>query len=167
MTRDRTYYPLRYRLDGAERWLLGYSDDQDGLWIEADGVMPSFCSRPALAAYAEPRSVALSFDRDERLDLDAVIAWMGDAPGDAEDCELTINVWNLFTDVAATVEASLDDRDEETNHVYDKLFYGLNLPAVTPPGEHFEPAWGEDELILLCSVLELGLSLFRRHVWPV
>jgi hypothetical protein len=80
--------------------------------------------------------------------------------------ELLLDAWNLFGDVARSVGVPLDDRSAERHTLYDKLFAANNLPAVTPPGERYEPRWSESELAGLREVLAEGIQVFRaalRH----
>jgi hypothetical protein len=80
------------------------------------------------------------------------------------DCGLLLEAWNLFDDIAASIGAHLHDRGERRDKVYDKLFWGNNLPAVTPPGRSYQPLWNGCELRILRSVLRRGLDILPRHV---
>ncbi len=51
-----------------------------------------------------------------------------------------------------------------TRRADSEWLWGCNLPAVTPPGELFEPAWQENELIAIRRVLEAGLELFESEL---
>jgi hypothetical protein len=54
------------------------------------------------------------------------------------------------------------DSDKDLTHeVYEKLFQGMNLPAVTPESKQCQPTWAKDEIELMRQVLLHGLSLFR------
>jgi hypothetical protein len=45
-----------------------------------------------------------------------------------------------------------------------KLFFGNNLPSMTPRGEHFEPEWSAEELGVLRARIETAVDLIRSHV---
>jgi hypothetical protein len=67
------------------------------------------------------------------------------------------------------VRSSIEKRDvlredHINNDIYDKVFFGNNLPSMTPPGEHYVPAWSEEEIDRLSRVLTGGLRLFRARV---
>ena len=49
---------------------------------------------------------------------------------------------------------------------YDKLFWGCNLPPVTPPGERYVPRWRPDELADLRRVMRAGLDLWAAMAGP-
>jgi hypothetical protein len=50
---------------------------------------------------------------------------------------------------------------------YRAFFCGTrtsNLPSITPPDEHFEPTWEEEEVkAVLQNVLKYGLQLVHDH----
>jgi len=75
-----------------------------------------------------------------------------------------LNAWNLFGDIATSVDAEFDSDRQLSQRVYEKLFWGNNLPSVTPPGKHYTPLWNEDELSLMRAILGHGLDIFRKHV---
>lgn len=64
------------------------------------------------------------------------------------DCRTSLECWNLFTDVAASVgpieafrRAAFRREDRNASSIYDELFAGNNLPTMTPPGVPYEPTW--------------------------
>lgn len=46
--------------------------------------------------------------------------------------------------------------------MYDKLFWGSNIPAVTPAGQKFNPDWSASEIAALARVLSSGLANVRE-----
>ncbi|HEU4388411.1 MAG TPA: hypothetical protein VFV34_11485 [Blastocatellia bacterium] len=72
------------------------------------------------------------------LDLDAVARWCEHADARRIECRLLLDAWNFFTDVAASVPGKVRafvGGFARYTPVYDKLFLGCNLPAVTPEGQ--------------------------------
>jgi hypothetical protein len=60
--------------------------------------------------------------------------WLDDPQADTVDCVLFLLGWNLFWDVATVLGRPLRDLDPVANKIHDKLFFGNNLPAMTPEG---------------------------------
>ncbi len=54
--------------------------------------------------------------------------------------------------------------EKTARDIYQKVFWGNNLPAVTPAGKGFDPTWSEEDLIGIKAVLETGLSLFVSNL---
>ncbi|MBV9791394.1 MAG: hypothetical protein JOZ51_24575 [Chloroflexi bacterium] len=160
----RTYYYLWYRLDHRDGYLLWFSNDVDGLITTPDGMVPSFGALPGLQAYASLAQLDLQEDAFLLYDLDVVAAWLRQPLETELDAEELLNAWNLFTDLAASVNSSFEENRALTQPVYEKLFWANNLPSVTPAGKQYIPVWSDDELRVMQEVLSHGLDLFRTHV---
>jgi hypothetical protein len=160
----QTYYRLWYRLDDADSYLIWFSNDVDGVVTQADGTVPSFHNQDALCTYAIARQIMLDEMEPLLHDLDVVAQWLRRSFSAEVDCDAFLTAWNLFADLAISVNGDFDRERKRTQHVYEKLFWGNNLPAVTPPGKHYTPLWSDDEVLLMREVLTNGLQLFRKHV---
>lgn len=72
-------------------------------------------------------------------------------------CELLLDGWNTLEDMARSIgvpltEATVDDPDS-LRIAYDKLFYGNNLPSVTPADEAYSPLFSSGERKAIRSYL--------------
>lgn len=159
----RTYYRLLYRLDGSERWLLWYSNDSDGVVTIEDNFVPAFKTETDLLAYSDARGLIVQQEEPLLHDLDAIATWLADPRAETVACDAFLSAWNLFGDIARSCQrsgASFSDRDKHLRTVYEKLFYGNNLPSITPPGEHYRPEWSREEVTGLRQILRVGLDMF-------
>ena len=141
--------------------------------LDADGWIPSFTDREGVQAYAARGEIVLENEEPILHDLDGVARWL-DLRGKVArkclrrtriDCAEFLAAWNLFADVESAVRKARKGK-LPCRHliVYDKLFHGCNLPAITPPGMHCEPIWSNAEVGILRRVLGKGLQLFRRRL---
>lgn len=160
----QTYYHLWYRLDNADGYLIWFSDDVDGAIIQADGTVPSFGNQDALRAYASMHQITLDEMEPLLHDLDVVAQWLRRSFSAEVDCDAFLTAWNLFADLALSVNRNFDSDYKRSKQVYEKLFWGNNLPVVAPTGKHYIPLWSDDEVLLMREVLTNGLRLFRKHV---
>lgn len=80
------------------------------------------------------------------------------------NCQELLAAWNLLGDVSNSVGGSFDEDKAHAHKIYDKLFWGCNLPAVTPEGKHYVPLWSRGEYSMMRQILGEGLALFRRHI---
>jgi len=100
-------------------------------------------------------------------DFDRLRSWCRQPSAAGIDYSAFLNAWNFFDDLAGlhdnpgTAYARLS---RGAGRGYDKLFWGSNLPSVTPPGEWFTPSWGADELDSIRRVLEAGLGLVQGEL---
>lgn len=158
------YFPLLYRLEGRERYLVWIGDEQDSVVVEPHGAIPTFSDTLLVRQYAERRQFTPETEEPKLHNLDWAESWCCDG-GAPIDCAEALAAWNLFADVAASVgNAGIDFRaiDRPAPSTYQKLFWGNNLPAVTPEGEHYVPEWTAEDIQGLRSVLRVGLDLFKK-----
>lgn len=85
-------------------------------------------------------------------------------PASDEICTQVLNAWNLYNDIARSVGATLDDRSEDVDRCYDKLFYGNNLKSVTPAGEHYSPDFNDEERRLITEILNRGRAILAARL---
>ena len=71
-------------------------------------------------------------------------------------CKCILDAWNFFEDLLNTFQAKdkfLELKTPSMNKFYQKIFWGNNLAAVTPKGEHYNPVFTEDEIIEFQEVM--------------
>jgi len=100
-------------------------------------------------------------------DFDRVRTWC-DAPVAAGvECRAFLDVWNFLDDLSglpADADTPYTRLSRAAAGSYDKLFWANNLPAVTPPGEHFDPSWSPEELTAIRGVFEAGLDVLASEL---
>ena len=160
----RSYYGLLYRLDGSYRWLIWYSDEVDGLYVE-DGRFPSFGSAEALMEYARARGLTIDTVEASVHDVDAVVQWLSRPSARAVDSAEFLAVWSLAQDAAAALGLNLADRDEVADRAYEKLFRRGGPQWI---GHADDPELTADltpeEIQRLAQVLGRGLDLLRGRI---
>jgi hypothetical protein len=161
------YYACRYRFAEEDAYVLWFTNDQDGVWVDVNGQVVSFRTLAALQRYATAHAITIESAAPPFYNLDAVVSWLRHDSYPPIDCELLLTTWNLFRDVATSVNRPFDVDHERTQSVYEKLFYGNNLPSITPTGASYEPQWTEDEIMLLREIFTDGLQLFTETVKPI
>ena len=138
---ERRYYILWYRLDGKDSFLIWYSGEEDGVFVDAGGFAPSFTDTDSLLSYAQERHVSVDTEKPILLDLDVLGRWLKEKDVGLIAPNGFNGAWNLFADVSRSINGSFDANRRLTREVYNKLFWGSNLPGVTPEGEQYQPCW--------------------------
>ena len=166
------YYPLWYRLDGVNRYLIWISreevsEDLDGVWLDSNGVIPVFRSMNALLAYAQNQQITFENGELNLHNLDVVKRWLKVKRSKVQgptsiDCVAFLGAWNFFADVSRSLGGGFDADRERTQKIYSKIFYGNNLPAITPEGEHYIPRWSNREKRVIREIMAQGLALLRE-----
>jgi hypothetical protein len=158
------YYILWYRLDGGDSFLIWYSDEEDRVLVDADGFVPSFKDRASLLGYAAGLNIRVDVEGPKLLNLDVLRGWLERENDGLIDPDSFNDAWNLFADLSRSIGGDFDPNGELTRKIYDKLFWGCNLPVVTPEGGQYHPAWTKRELKVMRDVLSSGLRMFRSSV---
>jgi hypothetical protein len=160
------YYPTAFRFD--QRWHhVIYCDDDNGddLIVTDGGKLLLFTGTAEAHSEAIRRGLTpWNDDGDDhpRIDLDPAFAWASSV-GRAPDPVALNDAWNFTRDVSRSLAVPFPAADSFlAHHVYNKLFWGLNLPAVTPAGRHYTPRWTPRELATLRRVIREGAHLMRQ-----
>ncbi|WP_337174528.1 hypothetical protein [Paludisphaera sp.] len=147
--------------------MLWFSDDRDGFVRDEAGRLLTAATAETLTAVARSRDITPVDCDPAGYDLDRIRAWCSAPEASAMNCPALLDAWNFFDDMAGMPDGADTPRGRRSRGAtacYEKLFWGSNLPAVTPPGERFAPEWRADELIQLRSVLEAGLDLVESEL---
>jgi hypothetical protein len=162
----RLYFPCRVRLNGADAFLLWYEDERDGFARTPDGRLLVGASLDALATSAAGLGVEWG-EAYTDYDFDRVRAWCRRPTSEGFECRAFLDAWNFFDDLAGLRTAPSSEYarvSEAATACYDKLFWGSNLPSVTPPGERFDPTWSAKELEAVRRVFEAGLAYLEAEL---
>ena len=165
------YYALSYQLDAAQRYLIWAtdldSDAKDVILLDGDECILAFDDLSMLQEYATENKLTITQEEPILHDLDWVSNWVRSPSPSTVNCVHVLAAWNLFADIWQSVKRHREyfrSIDEQYQAVYDKVFWGNNLPAVTPDGEHYVPEWNPDEIDVLRGVLSAGLEMFRKNL---
>ncbi len=161
---ERLYFPCRARLNGADNFVVWYEDERDGFLRLPIGSLLVASSREALTTRAKATGVRIEPETRVDYDFDGIREWCRQPIAEGVQCPVFLDIWNFFDDLAAlytlpgTKYAQLS---RAAAGCYDKLFWGNNLPSVTPPGERFDPHWSQEELAAIRQVFEAGLEFLE------
>lgn len=76
---------------------------------------------------------------------------------------ILLNSWNAFEDIARSTKIDLlqiaPSSKKIMDKIYEKLFYGNNLPSVSPENEMYHPAFDTNELRLLRQSFRRALKI--------
>ncbi len=161
------HYACRVVLDARAAFVAWSSAEPDGFLRDAAGRLLAAQTMAALATAVRLRGAALEEDEPSEFDFDRLRAWCAAPDAAAVDCPGFLNAWNFFDDLAG-LHAGADTPYARLSRAaagcYDRLFWGNNLPAVTPAGERFEPAWTAAELAEIRGVMAAGLEMLAAEL---
>lgn len=156
----REYYPCRVLLNGESRLVAWYTNDIDGFLRDSAG-------RLVVVEDVAAFGVRLEEAEPADYDFDGIRSWCASPDVAMVDCSAILNAWNFLDDLARLHvggDGPYVRVSREAATVYDKLFWGDNLAAVTPPGERYIPVWSPEELLTIRGVLEAGLPVLELEL---
>lgn len=149
-------YPYCYSYKGKKRFLVWQTkeDDQDTFKLDRDNRLISSKSEHGLRSLLGTESKELKWSEGAEIDFDffwnALRRLKVDKSSSAKTCKILLDGWNFIEDLARTFGLTEEMKRLHSpllNKVYDKLFYGNNLPAGTPEGKSYSPLWLLEEII--------------------
>lgn len=142
-------------------YLLYVADEVDSV-LTADGKLLLFLRLTTLTSYAARLGLTISRVDEQVIDFDKLISWCQQTE---TPCDRVLTAWNLFTDISHSIGQPIpsDQRNRLTDRIYDKLFYGSNLPAVTPEGHCYIPIWLARERTQLVTIMRAGLAMLKAN----
>ncbi|MGE5194888.1 MAG: hypothetical protein ACM3U2_20540 [Deltaproteobacteria bacterium] len=161
---DRTYYGCRLRLDGDDKFVIWFQNAHDDFVCAPDGRLVWARSTGEIVTAARDRGITLVSEDAILYDFDRISDWCRCRAAETVDCNVFLNAWNFFDDLAGIHEfpdSNFAMLSRAAANRYDTLFWGCNLPVVTPPGERFEPSWTQEWLDEIATVMEAGIALLR------
>jgi hypothetical protein len=155
----------RFHIDSADRYVLWYSNDHDGL-VRAGGGIAQFSSAEEAGVYADGHGLQLQAGEPTVYDWDSIERWCEAPEASAIVPEVFLNAWNMLNDLRPTGGGRrLFAHADHRNHViYDKLFRACNLPAITLDDNRYEPRWTRADVRRIAQVLRLGLAELRTQM---
>ncbi len=81
-------------------------------------------------------------------------------------CSLLLEGWNFIEDMGRTFNLKKDMkrlRSQLLHKAYDKIFWGCNLPSVTPERKSYSPLWIEAEIKSMRTELRTVWQSFKNQ----
>lgn len=161
---ERDFFICPIQINRKVVYTINYQNDFSGFHLTPDGSIAAFTSISKLDEYAAQMKIT-HLRCLETYNLDIAFDWLKSPKGKSIECSKFIDVWNLSGDYRnAVAQKNMDSEDKSHAELYQKLFWGCNLPAVTPAGKKFRPVWTKAEVRELKRVMRESLSIFEQHL---
>jgi hypothetical protein len=161
-----SYYACRVHLNGDTAYVAWFTADRDG-FLRDDGRLVIARTPEELVSAVQSRGIKLEPAEPADYDFDRIRQWCADPDVARFDCSVFLNAWNFLDDLSG-LQTEADTPylrlSRAGTDCYNKLFWGNNLPAVTPTGERFDPVWSPEELAELSQLFEDGLRVLEAEL---
>ncbi|MCP4697027.1 MAG: hypothetical protein GY862_09275 [Gammaproteobacteria bacterium] len=161
-------YPYKYVYGGKETVLLWKTSENNGDVFVTDPYTNELMYGDSLD---EIKKLALdnlgSIDWSEIGEIDFDTFWdvvnslESGTSFTKEKCSILLEGWNFMEDLDKTFGCTLKAlKTPILNEMYEKLYYGNNLPSVTPKGKTYNPIWKYEEIKDFKKEMKLAWDLF-------
>ena len=157
-------YIVEFLIDQKSYFCIWHTDDKDVFWMEEDKII-YFMEITELQHFLEREKIQINNEEITTYDVDKLIGLLDEDELEI-NCNFCIDMWNIFHDCAYSVDQKFYGDKKKLNHVYSKLFYGLNLPAINRSGEKYIPEFSASEKEEIARVLKEGLCLLLKQFKP-
>jgi len=162
----KDYYAISFILDIKEHYCIWYTNDLDGVITNGNDRIVQFINESELHEYCTKSDIILSSSQENMAlyDLDKLNEWLREEKT-AFDNNLMLNLWNIISDVARSLNKPFIGDDDKMLFIYDKLFHANNLPAYMPSDKEYTPNWDKDEIAELRFVLSNGIQIIKNGLF--
>lgn len=154
----KTYYIIEFKDISKSYFYIWFTNDIDGFLVK-NGEVVLFSSYEDAKEYCRKSGFLLEqpltyYDIAEIREL--VIQKRGSIENDK-----ILDFWNIMIDFSKSINKAFEGSKEEYNRIYDKLFFGNNLPSINTTKETYIPKWSDKEKEMIYNVLRNGLFLLN------
>lgn len=156
----KNYCIVNFIINRKNHYCIWYTNAKDGFILE-DKRVRVFHTTDSLEIYCLKKNISLEnelslYDIDNISNID-----MSNSMN--LDCEIVLNFWNIIQDLSYSTNEKFLGNLEDYNEIYNKLFYGNNLPAMGL-SEKYLPIWEEGERRIISEILHQGIKLLDKYV---
>lgn len=143
-------------------YFIWKSDENDVFFTQNDKIIfwNDICS---LSEFCEINNINFADEKEIVYNIDCCENWCNSISEDI-DCSTILNLWNIFSDLHSSIGVEFEGSLEHYNSVYDKLFYGNNLPCINTTSKKYLPTFDDDEIQRIKEMMMKGINLFKRII---
>ena len=154
-------YPWSYKYGNKEVVLFWVTEpDNDHFLTSKDGVL---LSSSLLRQMSQSDQKHFEIQWDEIAEFDFNKFWVAinnlreNRASTSTTCNMLLDGWNFIEDIGRTFGLNKlmgKLKSKTMTKAYDKIFYGNNLPGVTPEGKSYNPLWEKEEIATIRKELK-------------
>lgn len=151
-----------FTIDEAEFYCIWFSDDKTDGFLLDGSKLKIFSSNDAALTFLKSFSSYKKTIKTTIYNVNEIIQTvMRIIPFDPH---IVLDFWNIVDDLSSSTGIPYEGNKKDclTNSIYDKLFYGNNLPTINTSTRTYTPQFTSEEQIRLTTILEDGISIIRK-----
>ena len=154
------YYKVAFIYKTRYLYTLWYTNDVDGL-LNENKEMKYFNNENELNNYCVNKKINIEPDSIVLYNIDEINKTKSDIYVNI-NCEYILNLWNITADIAETIGITFYGNENKITNIYNKVFYGNNLPSLRGDNEEYIPSWNKKEINILIKVLDDCYKIFEQ-----
>lgn len=164
MKRKVEMYPYAYIYKSKKTVLIWQTNGRDTFrWVSPKCLLQA---STVMNLKRQLRAEAAQVHWSEHAEIDFDKFWTAleslraNRASSSETCSVLLKGWNFIEDMGRTFNLKKEMkrlRSKLLDKAYEKVFYGCNLPSVTPKGKSYRPLWSTAEI--------KSLRTEHRAVW--
>lgn len=141
-------------------YCIWYSDDEDLFWL-SDNKILFFKSIEQITLYCERQGLCVE-EEISVYDFNTLLDWLKGSHSQI-NCEYLLRMWNIISDFSHSINAKFSDSDDQLNQIYEKLFFGNNLPGINLTNQKYCPTFSQIEQQLLVELFKKGINIIEKE----
>lgn len=168
-------YPYSYIFKKKRKILIWQSGKKDTFRVDSEGRLVVAENIKTLQSSLGEDSNRVHWNEASEIDFDRFWVVLKNLrtgrASSPKTCSLLLNGWNFIEDMLRTFAMSKEKRRLKSpllNRAYKKIFYGINLPSITPDNKSYSPLWEHEEILTLRKELSIVWNNLRQsgHIMP-
>lgn len=152
-------YLVNLQFDKKDHFCI-WATDLDGLaedrLLEKNNRIISFATEKECRDYAANKKLILTDD--------AVAAYNLDNNDFSDDCSAMLDKWNIMNDAANSVDIRFEGNKLIYDDLYNKIFFGCNLPAIRRDGEEYIPIFSDEDKTAIKKIFVQGFDIIKNNM---
>ena len=171
----RRYYKISFVYKKKKYYTLWFNNDIDGL-LNKNKKIILFKSDNEMINYSINNNIKVKEDKIVNYNVDRIkiiiknIKLMKD---EKINCKYILGIWNIIGDIVRTNQTYFSGdlwkiKNKKLLLIYDKIFFGNNLPALRGDGEIYIPIFNNNEIKNILNILEecygIFVNMFKNYI---
>lgn len=162
----KDYYAVTFKFKNICRYTLWYCDEKDGFFVENKKIK-IFDSIDDIQDFVYNENLNFKKEKNEQVTIYNIDELIIQKDRDVIDCDLILNFWNIVLDMSYSLKIFFigNQRIEYIDKIYDKLFFGCNLPAIKIDSrKEYHPKWEDEEIWLLSKIIDDIIEILTKEL---
>lgn len=156
------YYIIEFVYQRRQCYFIWGTNDIDRFFADNNKIL-FWKQKHELMDFAKINNIVFEEQEPIRYDLDECEKWCQSLSVDV-NCKKVLDMWNIFCDFCNSMEEKFIGNDNQFDEIYDKIFYGNNLPTINKSDKIYIPIFSDEEILIIKKILLSGIYCFQKTV---